>query len=169
MERLLAWARDAAGEEICATCGKVGGFDRYGERFGGALSGRLHVALEEGRARSTYRLPGMGTVSFVRDADASNMLVSMASLVGKWVRDVLMSRIVRHHRESVPDLPDASGYQDALTTRFIAASALARRARSLPDECFVRRRLDFEDEDDRSTSSAPRPKELAPKERRATP
>src|SRR5262249_35255343 len=95
MERLVAWACDTAGEDIVATCGKVGGFDRYGDRFDGPLGGRLHLALTEGRAESVYKMPGVGTIAFVRDADASNMLVSMASLVGKWVRDALMSRIVR--------------------------------------------------------------------------
>jgi ribonuclease HII len=172
MERLVVWAREAASEEIVATCGKVGGFDRYGDRFGGPLAGRLHLALQEGRAKSSYKMPGIGTIAFVRDADASHMLVSMASLVGKWVRDVLMSRIVRHHRASVPHLPDASGYYDAITTRFIDASALARKKAQLPDACFVRNRLELEESTDsrRPTSSAQARKSSArPKETPATP
>jgi hypothetical protein len=140
MEHLVLSARDEAGEDVLAVCGKVGGFDRYVEHLG-PLAGRLHVALEEGRAQSTYVFPGVGTIAFVRDADASNLLVCLASLVGKWVRDILMSRIVAYHRADVPSLPDASGYHDPVTTRFIAASALSRKRRALPDECFERTSL----------------------------
>jgi hypothetical protein len=61
----------------------------------------------------------------------------MASLVGKWVRDVLMARIVRYHRAGDPELPDASGYHDPVTTRFIDATRLSRD-RGLPDDCFER-------------------------------
>jgi ribonuclease HII len=140
MERLVLAARADAGVDLFAACGKVGGFDRYAPSFG-PLSGHLHTALVEGRARSEYRVLGVGNVAFVRDADQSHLLVCMASLVGKWVRDLLMRRIVRFHREAVPELPDASGYHDPVTTRFIDASALSRKARRLDDACFVRARL----------------------------
>jgi ribonuclease HII len=93
----------------------------------------------EGRARSEYVIPGLGQVAFVRDADEGHILVSMASLVGKWVRDLLMSRIVRYHRETNPELPDASGYHDPVTSRFIAATRISRKRRALPDACFERR------------------------------
>jgi ribonuclease HII len=118
----------------------VGGFDRYAPAFG-PMSGWLHSVVEEGRGRSEYALPGLGRIAFVRDADDRHMLVSMASLVGKWVRDLLMARIVRYHREVEPDLPDASGYHDPVTTRFIQSTRLAREKRGLPDDCFARRAL----------------------------
>jgi hypothetical protein len=70
------------------------------------------------------------------------MLVGMASLVGKWIRDLLMARVVRYHRRSHPDLPDASGYHDPVTTRFIAATRLTRARTNLPDDCFTRRAWD---------------------------
>lgn len=140
MERLVLDARERAGCDVIATCGKVGGFDRYPAAFG-PLNGRLHAIAVEGRARSQYSLPGVGTIAFVRDADAKHLLVCMASLVGKWARDLLMARIVRYHRTVDPELPDASGYHDPVTTRFIAATSLARRRLSLPDDCFQRRAL----------------------------
>jgi ribonuclease HII len=150
MERLVmdaAAAPDAAGN-VLATCGKVGGFDRYGEAFARFM---LHVPLVEGRARSEYRVPGVGTVAFVRDAEERHPLVAMASLVGKWVRDLLMRRIIRFHQATAPDAPDASGYHDPVTTRFIKATALARRASRVDDDCFVRKALPSE----RPTSTEP--------------
>jgi ribonuclease HII len=138
MERLVADAAKQANEEVVATCGKVGGFDRYGDAFGRFA---LHTPIVEGRARSEYRVPGVGTVAFVRDAEERNPLVAMASLVGKWARDLLMRRIVRHHQARVPDVSDASGYHDPVTTRFIDATALVRKREKIADECFLRRAL----------------------------
>jgi ribonuclease HII len=138
MERLALDARERAGAEVFATCGKVGGFDRYSPAFG-PMSGRLHAIAEEGRARSEYVVPGFGRIAFVRDADDKHLLVCMASLVGKWVRDLLMARIVRHHRERDAELPNASGYHDPVTSRFVDSTRLARKRRGLPDDCFERR------------------------------
>jgi ribonuclease HII len=142
MERLVLDARafSGPGGDVVATCGKVGGFDRYDPHFG-PLGGHLRMALEEGRARSAYRFPGVGEVAFVRDADAKHLLVCMASLVGKWVRDLLMTRVVRYHQGADPSLPVASGYHDPVTTQFVDASALTRKKRGLPDRCFERVRV----------------------------
>jgi hypothetical protein len=138
MERLALDARERAGRDVVATCGKVGGFDRYPAAFG-PMGGRLHGVAHEGRARSEYSIPGLGRIAFVRDADETHLLVSMASLVGKWMREILMARIVRYHSALDPELPDASGYHDPVTARFIEATRLARKKRALPDECFERR------------------------------
>jgi ribonuclease HII len=138
MERLALHARGRSGRDVIATCGKVGGFDRYASAFG-PMNGWLHAVAAEGRARSEYAIPELGRIAFVRDADEHHMLVSMASLVGKWVRDLLMARIVRYHRASQPDLPDASGYHDPVTTRFVTATRLTRARQKLPDDCFERK------------------------------
>lgn len=138
MERLVLGFRAIAGEDVRAVCGKVGGFGRYEDVFG-PLGGRLMVTLEESRARSAYHVPGVGEIAFVRDADASDLCVAMASLVGKWVREALMARIVAHYRASDPELPDASGYHDPVTDVFIASTRLARKKRKIPAECFERR------------------------------
>jgi ribonuclease HII len=151
MEKLVLAIREESSEDVRAFCGKVGGYDRYSASFG-PLSGRLHAVVEEGRARSTYRFPGIGEISFVRDADATNMLVSLASLVGKWARDLVMARIVRYHRAEDPSLPDASGYHDPVSTRFIDSSRLTRRKRGVPDECFERRRATSEPTSTREAS-----------------
>jgi ribonuclease HII len=138
MERLALDGRARARHDVVATCGKVGGFDRYPAAFG-PMNGWLHAVTVQGRARSEYSVPGLGRIAFVRDADDNHLLVSMASLVGKWVRDLLMARIVRYHKAGLPELPDASGYHDPVTSRFISATRLTRTRRQLPDDCFERR------------------------------
>lgn len=138
MEELVLALQRMAGAEVKAVCGKVGGFGKYGKAFG-PLGGRMHTILEESRAVSAYHFPGLGEMAFVRDADASDMLVSVASLVGKWLRELLMARIVRHWQAIVPGLGGASGYHDPVTAAFVKATEPARLERAVPDDCFERR------------------------------
>ncbi len=161
MEELVLAARATIDSDLLAVCGKVGGMGCY-EPYFGPLAGRLHVALEEGKARSCYQFPGVGEIRFVRDADAHDPLVMLASLVGKYVRELTMSRITRfwgatptpangRARKPVtttepkattqtPVIPDASGYNDPVTQRFVEATDLSRRQHKLPVSCFERAR-----------------------------
>ncbi len=138
MERLVLALRDTAGEPVVATCGKVGGIDDY-DRFFGPLSGWLHTTLEQTRRRSSYHFPKIGRLSFLMDADAKDPLVMLASLIGKWVRELLMARVARFYGAgSDAGPPDASGYNDPVTDRFVEQTALVRRKRRVPDTCFER-------------------------------
>ena len=139
MEALVLALRAEAGGEIEAVCGKVGGIAEY-SKFFGPLSGRLHAILGEGRARSGYRFPGLGELHFVRDADAADPLVSLASLVGKYVRELFMSRIGSHYADRETEERRPSGYHDPVTADFVVRSALLRQRRKIPDHCFERER-----------------------------
>jgi ribonuclease HII len=138
MEELVISLQKMAGEEVEAICGKVGGFGKYSGAFG-PLGGQMHAILQESRAKSMYRFPGLGDIAFVQDGDASDLLVSLASMVGKWMREVLMERIVRHYQGLVPELPGASGYHDPVTAKFVLATELVRTEKRIPDDCFERR------------------------------
>ncbi len=137
MERLVLAARGDAGADVLAICGKVGGFDRYGPDLD-HLAHHPRTVICEGRPRSAYRVTGVGQVEFVRDADANHLVVCLASLVGKWARDLLMKRIVRFYRAMDASLTDASGYHDPVTARFVEATRLLRRGRPIEDACFER-------------------------------
>ncbi len=153
MERLILELRAQAGGEVQAVCGKVGGFGKYSNAFG-PLGGRLHSVLEEGRGRSAYHFPGVGEIAFVRDGDASDLCVALASMVGKWLREVLMARVARHYQVDDPSLPDASGYHDPVTTAFVEATRLVRERRSVPETCFERRAMEPNARAGRSRDSA---------------
>ncbi|MBW2523839.1 MAG: hypothetical protein JRI23_06680 [Deltaproteobacteria bacterium] len=137
MERLVLEMRAIAGCDVEAVCGKVGGYKDYRKVFG-PFGDRLHTVVEEGPARSAYRIAGVGEVAFSRDADEDDLLVGLASLIGKYVRELAMGRIVAHYRKQLPELPDASGYNDPVTARFVAATAEERRRAKVPDSCFER-------------------------------
>jgi ribonuclease HII len=82
----------------------------------------------------------VGELYFVRDADAHDVLVMLASLVGKWVRELLMARIARYYEPDAVPEEWPSGYHDPQSARFVAASALARKQREIPATCFERAR-----------------------------
>jgi ribonuclease HII len=153
MERLVLELRSIAEADVHAVCGKVGGFGKYSSAFG-PLGGRLHSILEESRARSSYHFPGVGEIAFVQDSDASDLCVAMASMVGKYIREALMARIVRFYRGSVPELPDASGYHDPVTATFVEKTVPLRRKHEVPETCFERRRADRADRADRAEALA---------------
>ena len=134
MERLLLHIRPRVGGDLVATCGKVGGITDY-SKFFGPLAGWLHAVVEVGRPRSTYRFPSLGQVSFVRDADASDPLVMLASLVGKYIRELLMGKIANYYDS---ESTGPSGYHDPVTRRFILDTSALRKRRKIPKSCFER-------------------------------
>jgi len=146
MEGLLLGLREQSSGDLRATCGKVGGMTEY-DRFFGPLAGRLHTSLQVSRQRSAYYFPGLGELHFVQDADARDVLVMLASLVGKYVRELLMARISRFYDSVEPTVsagtPAAlgvSGYHDERTDAWVAATAPRRRVLRIVDDCFERAR-----------------------------
>ncbi len=141
MERLLLAMNTHTGEPISAVCGKVGGMSDYA-RFFGPLAGRLHVCLEQKRERSAYHFPGLGELSFVQDADASHPLVMLASIVGKYVRELLMGNINRFYIQELgtKDEPPktCSGYHDPVTGAFVKQTAAVRKRLRIVGSCFER-------------------------------
>jgi ribonuclease HII len=137
MERLLIALRQHAGSDVHAVCGKVGGMMDY-SRYFGPLSDRLHAVLELRPERSAYRFPGLGDVHFVQDADALDPLVMLASLVGKYVRELLMARVNRFYRSPESEEPMVSGYNDPVTQAFVRATRARRKQLRIVDECFER-------------------------------
>jgi ribonuclease HII len=135
MERLTLEFRQRSGQDVTAICGKVGGIADY-SKFFGPLSGWLHAVIEVGRKRSAYRFPGVGELHFVRDADAKDPLVMLASLLGKYVRELLMGKIANYYEPGAEEPP--SGYHDPITKRFILRTESLRKNRRIPRSCFER-------------------------------
>ncbi|HTV24944.1 MAG TPA: hypothetical protein VMG12_39900 [Polyangiaceae bacterium] len=138
MEALLLSLREHAGRDLTAVCGKVGGMTDY-DRFFGPLSGRLHTTLVMSKKKSGYYFPGLGEIYFVQDADARDPLVMLASLVGKYVRELLMARITRFHG-AASEAERVSGYHDPKTNAWVESTRSRRRTLRILDDCFERAR-----------------------------
>jgi ribonuclease HII len=75
-------------------------------------------AEEEGRHRSCYRVEGLDRpvhVTFMPKADVEHFTVSLASMVSKYVRELLMREFNAYWQKQVPGLKATAGYPlDAL-------------------------------------------------------
>lgn len=137
MERLILHWRDRFPANLVAVCGKVGGMGDY-SRFFGPLGGQLHAILRQERAHSAYHFPTVGELHFVQDADGTDPLVMLASLIGKYVREVLMGQINAYYQTHVPELRACSGYNDPVTQRFAEATSTVRKRLRIAKSCFER-------------------------------
>jgi ribonuclease HII len=137
-ERLLLDAREQAGEPVRAVCGMIGGIRHYPSHVSHHHGSQLQV-LESRRGMRAYRFGELGRVSFEVDADCRHLQVGLASMVGKYLREVLVHRQNRFYRRRDEGLPMASGYRDPVTRRFIEQSQPTRRQLRVLDDCFVRR------------------------------
>ena len=77
-----------------------------------------------------------GRVSFIRDGDASHLPIAVASMVGKYLRELAMRDI--NTLLDAPNVRPASGYRDKVTARFIAQTEAARDRIGIKPECFLR-------------------------------
>ena len=136
-ERLVLDARAATGEgELLAVCGMIGGIRKYEGYFRHFLLARAHPAV---RGCCAYDVPGVGEVRFEIDADDGHLPVALASMLGKYVREITMDRQSRYYRALDAALPAASGYHDPVTKRFVAESKALRVSLGIVDDCFARR------------------------------
>jgi ribonuclease HII len=143
MERLVIDARASAAEDVRAICGMVGGIRNY-------LAKMRHfpaLGIEPARSRDlrtekagalAYEVRGVGHVRFEIDADTNHLPVALASMVGKYVRELSMARQNRFYRQHDDALADVSGYHDPVTQRFILASSALRTRLGIDDACFRR-------------------------------
>ncbi|MEM7433931.1 MAG: hypothetical protein AAF436_02175 [Myxococcota bacterium] len=136
-EELIEAARAERGQPITVICGMIGGIRDYASRFSRFDPQRV-TALPARRGQRRYRVPDLGEVRFEVDADARHLPVSLASIVGKYVREVSMLRIGEFYRQSLPDLRLASGYHDPVTSRFIEQTETSRRKLGISIDCFRR-------------------------------
>lgn len=138
-ERLLLDARASHGHDVTAVCGMVGGMRKYREWFR-HLAERPIEVREEVRRRSAYAVGGIGEIAFEVDADDAHLPVAMASMVGKYVRELAMERQNRFYLAHDPALPRPSGYRDPVTRRFMDRSVGLRRRLGIAPDCFERHR-----------------------------
>lgn len=120
---------------VLALCGKIGSTRKYGPWFDGLDLG-LGCPIEEEREVSTYRIDNCLDVSFIRDGDSGHLPVAVASMIGKYLRELSMRdlNVLLGDRHDKP----ASGYRDTITREFLSASLRKRQRLGIPDCCFSR-------------------------------
>ncbi len=135
-ESLLLDAQAALTEPLEAVCGMVGGIRDYLSYFSRFSSAE---ALTVAKGRRVYDVSGVGRVRFEVDADRRHLPVGLASMVGKYVRELWMHRIHRFYAQYA-ELKPASGYHDPVTSRFILETLPLREKFGVERDCFERKR-----------------------------
>ncbi|MGE4159634.1 MAG: hypothetical protein AB7F75_11135 [Planctomycetota bacterium] len=118
VDRLLTESR---GEEVNLTCDKLGGRDRYAPMLAARFPMEEVRILAESRRESRYEIPGRKlSLTFKMGADGEHPLVSGASILAKYTREVMMHSFNEFWCEKLPGLEPTAGYpEDA--RRFIHA------------------------------------------------
>jgi ribonuclease HII len=92
---------------------KHGGRNQYSALLQHAFDDAMVLAQEEGAARSVYRVEGLDRtvrVTFMPKADVAHFTVALASMISKYLRELLMREFNRFWLTHVPGLPPTAGY-----------------------------------------------------------
>lgn len=141
--RLMQWATERAGDQdVHFRVDRLGGRTNYRGLLMTAFPDRYLHVVELSDRRSRYRLASRQSdwhFEFAVDGDQQHLPIALASMLAKYVRELLMERFNAYWRGLSPELrPTAGYYSDA--KRFLAdIGPLAARA-SLPTASFVRSR-----------------------------
>src|SRR5436309_2731151 len=91
---------------------KHGGRNTYAAMLQEAVPGGMVVAHEEGMDRSVYSVLGFGQemrLTFQPRADSEHFCVALASMISKYLREVLMGEFNGFWRQHLPDLKPTAG------------------------------------------------------------
>ncbi len=92
---------------------KHGGRNFYGPMLQAMLTGGTVMAVHESNERSTYRilgLPGPVELTFEPRAESAHPCVALASMVSKYLREVLMQEFNSFWQGHLPGLAPTAGY-----------------------------------------------------------
>jgi hypothetical protein len=114
LAELVRWnCRGEGAEAVDFFVDKHGGRNTYAPLLQDAFEEGMVVAQTEGMARSTYHLVGAPRpvrVTFQPRADAEHFCVALASMVSKYLREVLMLEFNAFWQTQVPGLKPTAGY-----------------------------------------------------------
>ena len=121
---------------------KHGGRNTYAAMLQDAWGDGMVVAHEEGMQRSTYSVPGLEReirLTFQPRADAEYFCVALASMVSKYLREVLMLEFNRFWQTHVPGMKPTAGYPGDADRFYRQIEAVAARL-NLARESLWRRK-----------------------------
>ena len=121
---------------------KHGGRNAYAAMLQDLLGRGVVVARQETAARSVYQVLGLPRsigITFQPRADSEHFCVALASMVSKYLRELLMGEFNRFWQAHVPGLKPTAGYpMDAV--RFFAAIKPVAETLGLPADSVWRRK-----------------------------
>lgn len=133
---------DDNGEAVSFVVDKHGGRNHYSAMVQHALPDGMVLARAEGANRSEYEVLGLNRpirVTFEPRADAAHFCVALASMLSKYLREMLMLEFNRFWQSQVPGLKATAGYPgDA--ERFYSAIRPSAQHLQVAEHCLWRSR-----------------------------
>jgi ribonuclease HII len=132
----------AGPDEVIICIDKHGGRNNYAATLQPAFPDDLVMAHEEGNDRSYYRTTDRGRqveITFQPRADSEHFCVALASMVSKYLREVLMLEFNRFWQTHVPGLRPTAGYPGDSQRFWDAIEPITKRMR-LPADTLWRRK-----------------------------
>lgn len=114
LSHLLISPRLQPQDELHLVCDRLGGRARYGDILQEWLPGAAIQVVAETPVESRYRAEHQGrllSIAFVVDGDVDHLPTALASMVAKFVRELMMLRFNRHWCAAMPDLKPTAGYR----------------------------------------------------------
>jgi len=112
---LRAILEQAEGEAVHVTVDKHGGRNRYGVKLQDAFPEGWVVIRQEALLESRYEVMGLDRplhIKFCVEADGREMTVALASMVSKYLREVLMAEWNAYWCGQVPGIKATAGYPE---------------------------------------------------------
>lgn len=130
------------GQDIVIYSDKLGGRHFYWPMLLKCFTGRWVTPVCEKARESRYRLDGNTRVihvQFLPRAEMSSMVVALASMLAKYVREIWMSQFHRFWQRYVPDLDTTGGYLPHARPWYARIAPLLAEVGVHPDEVWRRR------------------------------
>jgi hypothetical protein len=132
-----------AGQPLAIVCDRHGGREHYGALLR-LMFEDWHLQIEqESEERSDYRLVRRDGTSvrilFMMEAERQCMSTALASMIGKYLREMLMTRFNAFWQGHLPELKPTAGYYGD-GTRFLKDIEAKRRELGIDDAILVRSR-----------------------------
>jgi ribonuclease HIII len=132
----LRWINDASSSHSSIVCDKLGGRKFYSPILQQALPDQTTEVISEHPTLSSYQV-GKMLVSFEQGADGTNLQVGLASMLSKYLRELMMLLFNRWWAAKQPGIKPTAGYwQDG--TRFIKEIAQLRQELKVADSDLIR-------------------------------
>jgi hypothetical protein len=129
--------------DLVIVCDRQGGRAHYGSLLRLMFDQWALEVISEAEARCEYRLVSRSAhavrIIFAEKAEMMSMPVAIASMLSKYLREVLMSRFNAFWRRHLPDVKPTAGYY-ADGTRFLRDIDPKRRELGITDDSLIRSR-----------------------------
>ncbi len=141
--------KNLSGEKYKIYCDKIGATRKYTAKiqklslFKNSFWNNSKIkVISENRASSHYRIEMQNETEieliFSTNSDQANFSVALASVIGKYIRELYMRQFNNYFQKLDPNLPITSGYPNKNTYQFIKESEKIRKRLKIPTEAIIR-------------------------------